>query len=331
MSVALIVFLATLGLIDQAIFTALSKRRYPAPGRLVDVAGYQMHINCMGNGTPTVIMESGLGGYSLDWTLVQPEVAKFTRVCAYDRAGLGWSHDRPEARSSNEIASELSSLLAASGIIGPYILVAHSIGGYHARVFASQHRAQIAGVVLVDSSHPEQEARSPEIRAFIARERELIRAGRVAIIFGLPRWLGKCGKGSSSIFPQLKGVHAMSVARECRFDAFSAVEAEWDAANESSKEVARSGTLGDIPLIVLSHDPQAALGPGVPNPSDLQVEILWTQMQRELVQLSSRGTQAIAKNSAHYIQIDRPDLVIDSIHKVFDEAVGTSRSSSQAP
>src|SRR5690349_1818926 len=327
---ALLVFAAILGLIEQAIFASLSRRRYPAPGRLIDVAGYQMHINCMGNGTPTVIMESGLGGYSLDWTLVQPEVAKFTRVCAYDRAGLGWSHARPEARTSNEIASELSSLLVAAGITGPYIVVAHSIGGYHARVFASQHRAQIAGVVLVDSSHPEQETRSPEIRAFNAQERGLIRVGRVAMIFGLPRWLGKCGKGSSSLFPQLETVHAMSVARECRPDAFRAVEAEWDSTNESSKEVARSGTLDDIPLIVLSHDPEAALGPGVPSPSDLRVEILWTQMQKELAQLSSRGTQIIAKDSAHYIQSDRPDVVVHAIHKVLDEAEGTSRSSSRA-
>ena len=158
--VAFVLFAATLGLIEQAIFAARSRRHYPAPGKLVEVAWYQMHINCMGNGTPTVIMESGLGGYSLDWTLVQPEVAKFTRVCAYDRAGLGWSQARPEARISNEIANELSSLLAASGIIGPYVMIAHSIGGYHARVFASQHHAQIAGFVLVDSSHPEQETRS---------------------------------------------------------------------------------------------------------------------------------------------------------------------------
>ena len=146
----------------------------------------------------------------------------------------------------------------------------------------------------------------------------------------LTSWLGKFGKGSSGIFPQLKTVHAMCVARECRFDALTAVEAEWDATNESSKEVARSGILDDFPLIVLSHDPQAALGPGVPNPSDLQVEILWTHMRKELVQLSSRGTRVIAKDSAHYIQIDRPDVVIDAIHKVFDDAEGTSRPSSQA-
>jgi hypothetical protein len=114
-----IVFVVTLGLVDQAIFTAVSRRRYPAPGTLVNVAGYRMHINCMGNGTPTVILESGLGGSSLYWTLVQPEIAKFTRVCAYDRARLGWSDARPGAGTSKEIASEFSSLLAALKLVDP--------------------------------------------------------------------------------------------------------------------------------------------------------------------------------------------------------------------
>jgi pimeloyl-ACP methyl ester carboxylesterase len=284
----------------------------------------------MGNGTPTVILESGLSGYSLDWALVQPEVAKFTRVCAYDRAGLGWSDARLGARTSNEIASELSALLVASRISGPYLVVGHSVGGYHARIFASQNRAQVAGVVLVDPSHPEQEMRSPEIRIFNQRQRELIRVGRIAMIFGLPRWLGKCGRGSSSILPQLKSVHTMAVARECRPDFFSAVEAEIDGTSQSSKEVAHSGTLGGIPLMVVSHDPQTALGPGIPSPSDREVEILWTQMQGELTQLSSRGTQIIAERSNHYIQIDRPDVVVEAIHKVLDEAHRTSSPLSQA-
>jgi pimeloyl-ACP methyl ester carboxylesterase len=313
---ALFVFIAAFGLIDQGIFALLSTRRYPVPGRLVSVAGYRMNINCMGHGTPTVILESGLGGYSLDWTLVQPEVAKFTRVCAYDRAGLGWSDAKPGPRTSRKIANELSSLLQVSGITGPYVIVAHSIGGYHARIFASQNHDQIVGVVL-DSSHPEQEMRSGQIRAFNHQERRLVRVGRIAMIFGLPRWLRLCGKGQ---FPQLESVHKMVVARECRPEFFGAVEAEMDGANESSREVADSGTLGDIPLIVLSHDPNAALGSSVPSASDQQVETVWTQMQRELTQLSSRGTQFVAKGSNHYIQIDRPDVVVDAVHRVFDEA-----------
>jgi pimeloyl-ACP methyl ester carboxylesterase len=312
-TVALVVLAATVGLIEQAIFTAVSKRRYPAPGRLVDVAGHRMHINCMGKGSPTVILESGFGGYSLDWTLVQPEIAKFTRVCSYDRAGLGWSDARPEARTSKEIASELSSLLAAAEVGGPYLIVGHSAGGYHARIFVAQNRDRIAGVVLVDSSHPDQEIRSPESPASKRRFREFLRVGRITMFFGLPRWLGKCGRGGSNFLPRLQPVHAMSVARECRPELVSEIEAEVDGMDESRQEVRDSGTLGEIPLVVISRDPSQ---------SDEQ----WKQMQRELTQLSSRGTQIIAKDSGHFIQVDRPDVVVDAIHGVLDEAGKKSQS-----
>lgn len=326
--VALIVLAAAVGLTEQAIFAALSRRRNPPPGRLVDVSGYRMHINCTGNGTPTVILESAFGGYSLDWALVQPEVAKFTRVCSYDRAGMGWSDARPEARTSKEIASELSSLLAAAQINGPYLIVAHSLGGYHGRVFIAQNRDRVAGVVLVDSSHPDQDIRFPESPASKKRFRELLKVGRMAMIFGLPRWLGKCGRGSSSLFPRLQSVHAMSVDRECRAEQISAIEAELNGINESRQEVRDSGTLGAIPLVVISRDPQTALGPAPDQPAQ-QFEMLWTQMQKELTQLSSRGTQIIAKDSGHYIQVDQPGVVIDAIHRVFDEAQKTSQSLSK--
>jgi pimeloyl-ACP methyl ester carboxylesterase len=213
-----------------------------------------------------------------------------------------------------------------TGIGGPDLIVAHSMGGSHARIFVSQNRDRIAGVVLVDSTHPDQEIRSPEFRASKERFRELVREGRIAMIFGLPRWLGKCGRGSSSLFPRLRSVHAMCVAQECRPEYLSAVEAEINGMSESFHEVRSSGTLGEIPLVVISHDPQTALGSGVPSQSDRQFQILWTQMQRELTQLSSRGTQFIAKDSGHFIQLERPDVVVDAIHRVFDEAEKTSQS-----
>jgi pimeloyl-ACP methyl ester carboxylesterase len=311
--VALIVLAVTLGLIDQAIFVAVSKRRYPAPGRLVNVGGYRMHINCIGSGTPTVILESGLGGSSPYWMLVQPEVAKFTRVCAYDRAGLGWSDARPGPRTSKEAASELSSLLAAAEIGGPYVFVGHSLGGYHARLFVSQNRDRVAGVVLVDSSHPDQEIRAPESPESKKRFRELVTVARLTMIFGLPRWLGKCGFGNSDV-PRLRSVHAVSAARECRPEFIRAFETELDGISESRDEVRNSGTLGDIPLIVISRDPS-------------QSDQIWDQMQSELTLLSSRGTHIIAKGSGHFVQLDRPDVVVDAIHRVFDEAAKTSESS----
>src|SRR5262245_44665980 len=115
----------------EAIMAIGDEARYPPPGQMVDVGGYRLHIQCMGAGTPTVVLNSGAGGFSAEWSLIQPELAKTTRVCAFDRAGLGWSDPGPEPRTPARIADELDALLTHAGIKGPLVLVAHSAGGKH--------------------------------------------------------------------------------------------------------------------------------------------------------------------------------------------------------
>ena len=171
--VALLV-LAVIGAIYQAIATQLDERAYPPPGELVDVDGHRLHINCVGQGSPTVILEAANLGMSAHWVRVQQQVADTTRVCAYDRAGMGWSERGPEPRDAKQISSELHDLLAnAAGIEGPYVLVGHSYGGLYARMYAARYSEEVAGVVLVDSTHPEQFTRSPEGRAMYEQIRRL--------------------------------------------------------------------------------------------------------------------------------------------------------------
>src|SRR5215211_8224249 len=148
--------LAVAGAIYQAIATERAERAYPAPGKMVDVGGYSLHINCVGQGSPTVVLDAGLGEWSAQWVRVQRELSGSTRVCAYDRAGMGWSERGPEPRDARQISSELHTLLAKAGIEGPYVLVGHSFGGLYARMYAARYPNQVSGVVLVDSSHPEQ-------------------------------------------------------------------------------------------------------------------------------------------------------------------------------
>ena len=135
----------------------------PPPGRLVDVGGHRLHIWCTGAGTPSVILETGLGGSSADWGFVQPEVSRFTQVCSYDRAGMGYSDPGPSPRTTRRIARELAQLLDRSGISGPAVLVGASIGGLTARVFASEYGERVAGLVLVDASHEDQDHDIPRI------------------------------------------------------------------------------------------------------------------------------------------------------------------------
>src|SRR5579862_3586494 len=129
--------------ITGATYQAITSRRElaanPPPGEMVDVGGYRLHIWCMGEGSPAVILDTGLGGSLLDWGFVQPEVAKFTRVCAFDRAGMGFSDLGPTPRTSRRIASELRELLDRKGMREPVVLVGASFGGYNTRIFASEY------------------------------------------------------------------------------------------------------------------------------------------------------------------------------------------------
>src|SRR5215208_2717956 len=150
-SLATLIGLMLVGYIYEPRAEAADAKAYPPPGQMVDVGGYRLHINCTGEGSPTVVIESGWGDMSASWGWVQPEVAKTTRVCTYDRAGMGWSEASPEPRVAREYAKELHTLLANANETGPYVLVGHSMGGYTVLVYAHDYPADVLGLVLVDS------------------------------------------------------------------------------------------------------------------------------------------------------------------------------------
>ena len=255
-----------------------------------------------------VVLDSGLGDSYVSWMKVQPQIAKFTRVCSYDRAGLGYSDNSPRPRTSKVMAEELHTLLHNGGVDPPYILVGHSMGGYNVRLFASLYRSEVAGMVLVDSSHPEQEKRFPQALNDMdktwVREQEFM---TFAMPFGIPRLLGFCGSD------------AKVRAADCNFHSYREGLTELKTFPESAAQAATAGSLGDLPLAVLSHDPNA---PVSDIPADLvkPMNDAWEQMQDELAHLSTRGTRTIAKNSSHYIQLDRPEVVVEAIRSVVDQA-----------
>ncbi len=151
------------GAVYQAIETWRDRWRFRPPGHLVRVNTGRMHIHVSGEGTPTVVFESGMGASCLSWTLVQPQVAHFTRAVSYDRAGHGWSDPARGLRAARQIVQELHTLLDATGVPGPYVLVGHSFGGYVNRAFVHLYRNEMVGMVLVDSVHPgEWEHPTPE-------------------------------------------------------------------------------------------------------------------------------------------------------------------------
>lgn len=302
------ILLAAAGALYQSLASALDRRAHPMPGQLVDVGGYSMHIDCTGQGTPTVILDSGLGDSFFSWQKVQPKIAQFTRVCSYDRAGIGYSDSSPRPRTSKDFAQELHTLLHNAGIPAPYILVGQSMGGFTVRLYASFYRSEVAGMVLVDSSHPEQQKRLPaalnDMDATWLREQEFM---EFTMPFGIPRLLGFCGPD------------AEVRAAECNFHTARESVAELKAVSESAAQAATASTLGDLPLVVLSEDPNQPQ-PDLPEDLVKPASDAWQQMQDELAHLSTQGMHVIAKNSGHFIQFDRPDVVIEAVHKVVNQA-----------
>jgi pimeloyl-ACP methyl ester carboxylesterase len=163
--VVVLLVLAVAGAIYQAIATERAERAYPPPGEMVDVGGHSLHINCVGQGSPTVVLDAGSGEWSAQWVRVQQEVSYTTRVCAYDRAGMGWSEMGPEPRDARRISGELHTLLGKAGIEGPYVLVGHSFGGMYMQTYAARYPDEVVGVALVDSSTgPDQFGQRSEAR-----------------------------------------------------------------------------------------------------------------------------------------------------------------------
>jgi len=296
--VALISILALAGAIYQVIVNRLDQRRYPPPGRLVDVGGYRLHIHCSGpegDGGPTVVMDAGIGECSLGWGLVQPEIARFARVCTYDRAGLGWSDSAPTPRTSQQIVRDLHALLTNAGIGPPYVLVGHSFGGLNARLYASQFPEDVAGIVLVDSAHEDLPFRPPL----------LIRCGLLTAPLGVPRLFGQFVVSENPIFDCHSKYPTAYPAIATGTKYLNTVRREWSAADESwSQARDAKTTLGDRPLVVLfasfTHEKF----------------LVFKRLQMELAERSTKGKLIIVENSGHHIQHDQPEVVIDAVRDV---------------
>lgn len=288
-------------------------RQYPAPGQRLDVGGYALHLNCTGQGSPTVILEAGLNDFSVQWATVQPEVSRFARVCTYDRAGLGWSDDSPQPRTRQTMVDELHRLLAAAGVDGPLLLVGHSFGGMVMRDYAQRYAHEVVGLVLVDAAHEGQLARNPALHR--AYEQLLAQFKTLATLssFGLLA-LSPAQIPNRGLPPEALAQYRAVLATRAYF---RAAHAESEAFYAMLKEAPADALtpLGDLPLIVVSRGKAEPL-PAVTAAESDQMEVSWQQMQAELVALSSNSQQIIARESGHDIHLQQPDLVVQAIRQL---------------
>lgn len=310
-------------------FNALDIYHYRAtiPGKFYNVDGYKMHIYCAGQGSPTLILDTGLGGDSTAWGAVQPTLSKTTRVCSYDRAGYGGSSARPGTRDADHITGELHDLLTQAGITGPIILMGHSIAGLYIRVYAARYPQEVAGLVLVDSSIPLQD-KNPVFKAVIAREEGTDTAverflEQATFILGVPRLMGL-----SSFVPADWDPRVGKMMVEDHFSWDAAAEAEARAAelksfDQSSLEALRAKNFGNLPILIFSEDPNTPEFPGIPASLVKRLAVVWNQMQPQLKDLSTRSRRIIAKGSGHPIPIERPDLLNKEVAIFVQQVRGT--------
>ncbi len=252
---------------------------------LVDVGGRRLYIECRGNGEPTVVMEAGSGGINDTWSSVRDTVATFTHACAYDRANRGRSDPAPKPRTANDMAADLAALLANAPVAGPYVLVGHSFGGLVVRLFAAHHLHDVAGMVLIDSTHPDQIARSASILPPPDEETDAVRQ--------LREWLTTIDSGTHP-----EGINFEASLREV-------------------KEASVVRGLGSTPVVVLSRGTSIRCDcPALPSDLAAKLDAAWLDVQRDLAHLSTNGVHQIATKSGHNIPGDEPGLVVETIRRI---------------
>jgi pimeloyl-ACP methyl ester carboxylesterase len=303
-ALAIVAAAAGAGLAYQAIGASRDHRRFPMNGALVSVGRHKLHLYCTGRGSPAVILEGPQTGLGAMWGPVQNGIAGFTRVCSYDRAGFGWSEPGPLPRTSEAILTELHEALARAGEKPPYVVVGASAGGLHARLFAARFANEVAGVVLADSSHPDQALRLhvPEDPAghFRMWGPFLPAMHRLGILrIGLHQE-ARPGAISADAWREILYLREKT-------NSYRAVLDESAAWKQSADQVRASGNLGAMPLIVLSGSRGA----------DADWRAGWIDgLQAELARLSSNGKQVVLGNSGHGIQFDAPGAIIDAVREL---------------
>ncbi len=301
------------------------------PGVLVDIGGQRLHVHCTGRGSPTVLLENGLGDVSVIWSLVQPGVSAFTRVCSYDRGGYAWSDPGTRPRTFAQLALELHTALDRLHVAGPYVLVGQSYGGLVVRGFASRYRREVVGMILVDAVHEDQRvvyggqphrirdgasgrtAPEPRIALDTALIRQALRAPARPSAAPLDAPLDRMPAGAQDVWRWAEAQPLIELAQQA--------ETDWSPEELLLMHDARlpeRASLGDLPLIVLART-HGGYDDGMAISAD-SLERERRNLAADLARLSHRGTLVFAARSGHNIHLEAPDLVVGSIHQVVVQA-----------
>jgi pimeloyl-ACP methyl ester carboxylesterase len=301
-----IAFLITFAFMHLASAQTAADQAAPAPpGILVDVGGRKLHLYCTGKGSPTVILEAGAGSFSIDWALVQPDVAKTTRVCSYDRAGYGWSDPGPEWDTVAQVAHDLETALKNAGEQPPFVLVGPSMGGLFVRWYQHEHPGQVVGMVLVDTYETTAPVNGKQVPLYTLTKEQLQTNLPPPSSLKKPPLPTEVRPPFDKLPQNVQKTHLWlerHFFETLDFNKGPAMMESWRSAFSVLHQASlKRDSLGGLPLIVLTRE-------------DINQDE--REQQKDLLQLSNRAEQTIAVHSGHFIQLERPDLVIDAISKV---------------
>jgi pimeloyl-ACP methyl ester carboxylesterase len=324
--VALMSLGVTLGAGYEVLGRRVAKRNFPPPGRLIDIGGRRMHLDCRGTGTPIVVLETGLDyAGSLGWHAVHDSIANITRACAYDRAGIMWSERSEGPRNAATVAQDLHETLERAGERPPFVLVGQSLGGPYSMSYTKRFPDDVAGLVFVDASHPDQLER---LKAVLpdADPREMV-AVTLRIAASLP-WTGLVRALVGSVDVPHLPPDADRAAAAHASTSMPAMFAELDALDSTLADAGTIRDLGDRPLVVLTAT--APLRDEILRTLKLtpeqavEYQHVWKAMHEEEALWSTNSRHELVPDASHYIQFDRPDVVISAVRGV----VGDVRASS---
>ncbi len=314
----LLVLAACFGATYQALASHFDAKAAP-PGLRIDIGGYRLYLNCRGRGHPTIVVSPGVGVWSVQWSKIQEALAQDTRVCTYDRDGYGWSDLGVSTASALNAAEELHVLLGKAGEPAPYLLVGESYGGYVTRLFAANHRKEVAAVVLVESAHERQWEEIPEAKTLMLQGQQQV---KVAL------WLSRIG--ILRLWPMDRGedlppsVRPTLLAEQARTQTYVAFGNELSGALTSAQQVARTPSFGDMPLVVVSagrsFDKFFPTGKKETGPMNEK----WMRLQDELAHLSTNSVHMVNETATHGIAREQPEFVIAAIRKALQLAAAPS-------
>jgi pimeloyl-ACP methyl ester carboxylesterase len=328
LSAGFIFLIASAGLLYRAIEARSDARRFKQEGRSVDIGGYKLNISCTGSGSPEVILESGLGGLANDWHPVQSGIAKFTRVCSYDRAGYGWSDPGPMPRTHTQIARELHTLLVNSGERPPYVLVGHSFGGTDVRIYNGLYPGEVVGMVLAEAGQ-EDVKYPPSILALAKNDLKRRQSAR--------RWAPLLYRSGISRFLARKDIDDPAASLADQEWAYLAIQPKFIAATTSEVEiqanndaVRAAGTLGDKPLIVLTAG-KGMFGLPLTTQDWVDLRNRWVDSHMLLAHLSTRGKRIIVPDTGHMIPDERPEAIVNAVQEILADLKNPNQAAARAP